>query len=176
MPSLVCSFCFSCQTAHCSWGGRGSLWHYGWRDSFHLTQAVRPIAHRNTPADLISFQWLLTGLIRQPFSVSLKTFQCQQTMRLLQCLFFITDGATWSCAISSSSPKNWNRERPDPPDLQPDINIYIYIRIKRRRKKHQTCCFWNLLCPFLIVASGAQFTRTSCSGLVLFWILTMGLG
>lgn len=50
-------------------------------------------AHRNAPADLISFRWLLAGLIRQPFSVSLKTFQCQQTMRLLQCLFFITDGA-----------------------------------------------------------------------------------
>lgn len=93
-------------------------------------------AHRNAPTDFISFQWLLTGLIRQPFSVSLKTFQCQQTMRSLQCLFFITDGAKWSCAISSSSPKNWNRERPIPQTYQPDINIYIYIYRKKRRKKN----------------------------------------
>lgn len=39
--------------------------------------------------------------------------------------------------------------------------------------KKKTFCFWNLLCPTLIVASGAQI-RTLCFGLVLFLIFDYG--
>lgn len=46
----------------------------------------------------------------------------------------------------------------------PNVRIELY---------EKTSCFWNLLCPTLIVASGAQI-RTLCSGLVL--ILTFEYG
>lgn len=109
MPSLVCSFCFSCQTAHCSHRGRGSIRCY--RQWLTLT-GLLPSNCAHTPSSGLRdnaqerscrFHFISVASHwsdKTTFSVPPKTFQCQKILRSLQCLFFIKDGAKWSCAIS----------------------------------------------------------------------------
>lgn len=68
-------------------------------------------------------------------------------------LIFISDRTKWT-HISWSPPNTQSEEdRSFRPKTETEKHLYLL----------------NLLCPFLIVANWTQFTRTLCSGLVLFW-------
>lgn len=86
--------------------------------------------------------------------ISPRTSSCHQTVRSLQYLYFITDGADWTLVCQAALNTGSGTDR------------YLWSNCVVWKKK-KTYCFWNLLCPTLIVASGAQI-RTLCFGLVLF--------
>ena len=98
-------------------------------------------------------------LIKKP-SLHLRTSWCHQTVRSLQYLYFITDGAKWTLAACQAALSTGSETD------RPSCSKWVVW-------KKKTYCFWNLLCPILIVASGAQI-RALCFGLVLFLTFDYG--
>lgn len=95
--------------------------------------------------------------MRNFLCISPRTSKCHLTLRSFQYLYLIVDGAKWTLAICPAEHLKWDK--------------LLVFKMSCMIKK--TYCFWNILCPTLIVASGAQI-RTLCSGLVLFLTFDYG--